>query len=172
MGNVLRLLLLPIIFVVGRVFSWIYALFLGWWLDERGGRKADARFAQEIGEQLTFLFTEHGALVVPTEGPLRRVMDSVYTTLEVGNMRLLFLRGRGDLTVRVAPKHSPSDWHELSLVEMVIETPQGIGPRARLSGLDDVCKLLMTKWATLNEALSVGGYSTIRQRLAGIYALP
>src|SRR6266849_5829558 len=157
MSNFLMFLVLPIIVVGGRLFGWIYALLFGWWLDEREGRSADLRFAQEIREKIWFVFADHGALVVPTEGPLRRVMDCVYTTLEVGNMRLLVLRGRGDLTVRVAPKHLPSDWHELSLVDMVIETPQGIGPRASLSGLDDVRKLLMAKWAKLNEALSEEG---------------
>jgi len=171
MGNLLRLLLLPIVFVVGRMISWIYRLLFRWWLDNSHGRKADARFSKEIREQLSFLFTEYGAGLGPTEGRLRRIMDSAYATVEAGNLRLQFVSGRGDLTVRVAPKHAPSDWHELSLVAMVIETPQGIGPRANCPGLNDVAILLRSHWDSLNHALSIEQYPVIRKRLDGIYDL-
>jgi len=55
---------------------------------------------------------------------------------------------------------------------MVIETPQGIGPREKIGWLEDVAKLLQLHWNTLNQALSVEQYPTIRKRLEAIYDLP
>ncbi|HEV2991688.1 MAG TPA: hypothetical protein VG759_24855 [Candidatus Angelobacter sp.] len=168
---VARFIIDPIIFVLGRLIGGIYKLFFGWWLDPRTNRGLDDRLAQEVREKLSFLFTEHGASVVPTENKYPRGMDFSYITVEAGNLRLLFLRGRGDLTVRVAPKCAPKEFHELALVAMVIKTPQGIGRRTTLHGLDDVDKLLRAEWGSLNQALSPAGYPATRQRLGSIYDL-
>jgi hypothetical protein len=172
MGLFARFILLPIIFVIGRVFRGINWLFFGWWLDPRLKQKLDGRLAQEIREKLPFLFSEYGAHFVPTESRYPRVMDAAVVTVEAGNLRLLFLTGRGDLTVRIAPRHAPSDWHELQLVAKVIETPQGVGgPLAPFIWLDNVAQLLRTHWSSLNEALSIEHYALIQQRLGAIYDL-
>jgi hypothetical protein len=171
MGQVLLMIFAPIILVVGGVLRAVYWLLFRWWVDPLVGHNLNRRFAQEIRAELSFLFKQHGARLVP--GPVERALfDAAWVTVEAENLRLHFLRGRGDLTVRVAPKHAPSDWHDLSLVAMVIETPQGIRPRARCSALSDVAKLLRTQWNSLNGALSIEQYPTIRQRLDGIYDLP
>lgn len=172
MGDLLRPILAPLIFIVGRIASAVYKGLFAWWLDEYDGRKADASFVHEIREKVPFLFSEHAARVVRTQGPLRRSMGAAYATIEAGNLRLFFLRGRGDLTVRIAPHHEPSDWHDLALVAMVAETPHGMKSRETLYWLDDVARLLRSKWKILNDALSAESYAIIRRRLDGIYDLP
>jgi len=74
--------------------------------------------------------------------------------------------------VKLAPRHAPADWDELSLVAMVIETPQGLRARERIGYLEDVAKLLRARWSSLNEALSVEQYPVTRQRLEAVYDLP
>src|SRR5262249_7294317 len=135
-------------------------------------RRLDGHLATEIRDKLPFLFSEHGATIVRNDPGLRRSMDAAYVTIEAENLRLQFLTGRGDLTVKVAPRHAPADWDELSLVAMVIETPQGIRARERTGWLEDAAKLLRAHWSSLNEALSVEQYPATRQRLDAVYDLP
>src|SRR5260370_27165876 len=171
MGQVLLMIFAPIILIVGSVLKAIYWLLFSWWVDPLVGHRLNRRFAQEVRADLSFLFSHHGARFV--RGPVERgTMDAAWATVEAENLRLHLLRGLGDLTVTVAPKHAPSDWHDLSLVAMVIETPQGIRPRARCSVLSDVAGLLRSRWDNINGALSAEQYPTIRQRLEGIYDLP
>jgi hypothetical protein len=172
MTSLLKSLVLPIFYVIGFLFVNTYKLLLGWWLEPLSVRKSDARLAEEVQNKLSFLFSEHGARIVPNEGRLRRGMDFAYATLEVGNFRLHLITGRGDVAVRIAPKHAPSDWHDLSLVIMALDTPQGLRARENLNWLEDVARLLRENWERLNFALSEGEYSVIRNRLNAIYDLP
>jgi hypothetical protein len=135
-------------------------------------RRMDGHFATEIREKLPFLFSEHSATIVRNEPGLPRTMGASYVTIEAENLRFQFLTGRGDLTVKLAPRHAPAEWDELSLVAMAIETPQGIRARERIGYLEDVAKLLRAHWSSLNEALSVEQYPATRQRLDAVYDLP
>src|ERR1700739_4188354 len=98
MGQLLVTIFAPIILLVGGLFKVIYWLFFRWWLEPLTGRKLDRRFAEEIRQSLPFLFTEHGARIVPSESRQERSMDAAWVTVEVENMQLFFLTGRGDLT--------------------------------------------------------------------------
>jgi hypothetical protein len=172
MTSLLKFLVLPIFYVIGFLFVNTYKLLFGWWLEPLSGRKSNARLAEEIENKLSFLFSEHGARIVPNEGRLRRGMDFAYTTIEVGNFRLHFITGRGDLAVRIAPKHAPSDWHDLALVVMALDTPQGLRARENLNWLEDVARVLRENWERLNFAMSERDYPVIRNRLNAIYDLP
>lgn len=171
MRGILFFILGPIIFVLGHLVRAIYAVLFGWWLDPRDARKADARFNEDIRQKLPFLFTKYGATVVPTVDPPPRAFDAAFVTLSVGNLNLRFLRARGDLAVEVSPVHLPAEWHELGLAAMVTEYPQGIGPRAKLFDLNDVARLLRSKWEELNTSFSAESYPTAKKRLEAIYDL-
>lgn len=167
-----KIILMPVFYVIGFLFVNTYKLLFGWWLEPLSGRKSDARLAEEIQNKLSFLFSEHGARIVPNEGRLRRGMDFAYTTIEVGNLRLHFITGRGDLAVRIAPKHAPSDWHDLALVVMALDTPQGLRARENLNWLEDVARVLRANLGRLNSAMSKTEYPVVRNRLNAIYDLP
>jgi hypothetical protein len=109
-------ILRPPLLVLGFVFGNLYKLCLGW-LDKRLARQHEQRFAEDIRKYLTFLFSEHGARIIPNEGvPFPPSFDGAYVTVAVGNLRLMFVRGRGDFSVRVASAFAPNDWEDFRLV--------------------------------------------------------
>ncbi len=80
-------------------------------------RQSEQRFAEDIRTYLAFLFSEHGAKVIPNQGvPFPPSFDGAYVTVAVGNLRLRFVRGRGDFSVRVASAFAPSNWEDFQLV--------------------------------------------------------
>lgn len=53
--------------VLGFLVLGIHKIFFSWWLDKRLVRRHDRLLAEEIREDLEFLFNEFGAQVVPNE---------------------------------------------------------------------------------------------------------
>ena len=95
-------ILRPPLLVLGFVFGNLYKLCFGW-LDKRMARQNEQCFAEDVRTYLAFLFSEHGAKVIPNEGvPFPPGFDGAYVTVAVGNLRLRFVRGRGDFSVRLA----------------------------------------------------------------------
>lgn len=115
-GRIVIAILRPPLLALGFVFGNLYKLCFSW-LDERMTRKNELRFAEDIRACLTFLFSEHGAKVIPNEGvPFPPSFDGAYVTVAVGNLHLRFVRGRADFSVRVASAFSPNDWEDFRLV--------------------------------------------------------
>jgi len=110
----------PLVLVVGFVLSQTYHLLFGWWLDDRDARKNQENFAEEIRENLAFLFKD-GAQLIPYERKYPPAFDNAMVTVAVGNLRFRFARGRGDLQVHITPQHAPRDWHEMATVLMAID---------------------------------------------------
>ena len=109
-------ILRPPLLVLGFVFGNFYKLCFGW-LDKRTATQNEQRFAEDVRTYLAFLFSEHGAKVIPNEGvPFPPGFDGAYVTVAVGNLRLRFVRGRGDFSVRVASAFAPNDWEDFRLV--------------------------------------------------------
>jgi hypothetical protein len=70
-----------------------------------------------ISVRTSHFFSDHGAEIVPNVGtPFPPSFDGAYVTVVVGNVRLLFVRGRGDFSVNVASIFAPNDWEEFRLV--------------------------------------------------------
>src|SRR5271156_1218125 len=57
----------PPLLVLGFVIGNLYKLCFGW-LDKRMARRNQQRFATDLRTYLAFLFSEHGATIVPNEG--------------------------------------------------------------------------------------------------------
>jgi hypothetical protein len=96
--TILRPPLLVLGFVVGNLYKFCFG-----WLDKRMARQNEQRFAEDVRTHLPRLFSEHGAKVIPNEGvPFPPSFDGAYVTVAVGNLRLRFVRGRGDFSVKVA----------------------------------------------------------------------
>jgi hypothetical protein len=86
-------------------------------LHKRTARENERRFAEDIRRNLTFLFVERGAEIIPNEGtPFPPGFDAAYVTVAVGDLRMRFVRGRGDFSVRVASAFAPNDWEDFRLV--------------------------------------------------------
>lgn len=106
----------PPLLVIGFVVGHLYDLCFGW-LDKRLARQHEQRFAEDIRANLSFLFSEHAAEIIPNEGtPFPPPFDGAYVTVAVGNLLLRFVRGRGDFSVEVASSFAPQDWEDFRLV--------------------------------------------------------
>jgi hypothetical protein len=102
--------------VLGFIFGRLFKLGFGW-LDRRIARQNEQRFAEDIRKHVAFLFVEHGAEIIPNEGtPFPPPFDGAYVTVAVGNLRLRFVRGRGDFSVGVASAFAPQHWESFRLV--------------------------------------------------------
>jgi hypothetical protein len=147
-------ILRPPLLVLGFVFGNLYKLCFGW-LDKRMARQNERRFAEDIRTHLTFLFSEHGAQIIPNEGvPFPPPLDGAYVTVAVGTLRLRFVRGRGDFGVNVTSEFAPQDWQDFRLVADGIGQWDMSKPGPRYYTLETFEPILRSRLERLQEALS------------------
>src|SRR5690349_18326111 len=107
-ARVLIGVLRPPLLLLGFIFGNLYKLCFGW-LDRRVARQNEQRFADDIRSHLSFLFTEHGAHIIPGT-PFPPGFDGAYVTVAVRTIQLRFGRGRGEFGVSVASESAPQHW--------------------------------------------------------------
>jgi hypothetical protein len=143
------------------------------WDNKRLATKQYQRLTQEVHEKLQFLFTDGRGKIVPNESvPFPPAFDYAFVTLVTPALRLRIAHGRGELGICVAPPDIPDDWHELSMVLLVMNTPERVGPRPKYVFLDDIAQLLRMQMNLLSEALSEIGWRMVTERLTRLYDLP
>jgi hypothetical protein len=153
-ARVVLVVLRPPLLILGFIFSNMYKLCFGW-LDRRLARQSEDRFSYDIRTHLSFLFTEHGAQIIPNEGtPFPPAFDGAYVTVAVGALRLRFVRGRGDFSVSVASEFAPHDWEDFRLVADDVGEWDTSQPRAGEYSLENFERILRPRLAGLQEALS------------------
>jgi hypothetical protein len=152
--------------VTGTYLKWLR------WNELLAG-KHQRELLRAVHEDLSFLFAECGARIISNgDVPFPPRFDYGFVTVAVDDLYLRIVRGRGDLSVNVAPQHTPHDFHELSFVLMVTETLEGLGPRQSYLSLRDVARLLRSHLDFLKEALSDARYEIIQQRLLKLCDIP
>jgi hypothetical protein len=153
-------ILRPPLLVLGFVFGNLYKLCFGW-LDKRIARQNERRFAEDVRTYLAFLFSEHRAQVIPNEGvPFPPRFDGAYVTVAVGNLRLRFVRGRGDFSVSVASAFAPNDWEDFQLIADGIGHWDGSKPGSRYYTLETFEPVLRSRLERLDEGLSKDHFET------------
>jgi hypothetical protein len=153
-------ILRPPLLVLGFVFGNLYKLCFGW-LDKRMARQNEQRFAEDVRRYLAFLFSEHGAKVIPNEGvPFQPSFDGAYVTVAVEHLRLRFVRGRGDFSVGVASAFAPNDWEDFRLVAEGIGQWDTSKAGPRYYTLETFEPILRPRLERLQEALSKDRFET------------
>jgi hypothetical protein len=153
-ARILSTILGPALRIVGFVLGNTYKLCFGW-LDKRIARRNEQRFAEDIRRYLAFLFLEWGAEIVPNEGtPFPPGFDGAYVTIALKDLRLLFVRGRGDFGVRVASAFAPNHWEEFRLVADGISRWDATQAGAQYYTLETFEPILRSRLGRLQEALS------------------
>jgi hypothetical protein len=155
----------PPLMVLGFIAKAVYSLFLGR-ADKRLAQKTQEVLAASVKAELPFLFNEFGGVIIPNEGvPFPPGFDYAIVTVEVGELLFRFIRGRGDLDVRVAAASAATDWRDVTLVISAIEDPEDMKRKSFLS-LSDFAPLLRRNMCRLVEAFSSAQYAETRQHLA------
>jgi len=153
-ARVLIGVLRPPLLLLGFIFGNLYKLCFGW-LDRRVARQNEQRFADNIRSHLSFLFTEHGAHIIPNEGtPFPPGFDGAYVTVAVGTIQLRFGRGRGEFGVSVASESAPQHWEDFRLVADDIGEWDTSRSRPYSYSLETFASVLRPRLAGLQEALS------------------
>jgi len=139
-------------------------------LDRRIARMNQARLAQEIQTELSFLFGTHRGNIVPNEGvPFPPSFDYAFVTVAVDDILIRFCRGRGDLGVHIASKLTPNEWHEVSLLLNLIEKNENL-ERTGVLDLRDASRLMEAQMDQLKGAFVERPGNDLKQRLAAVYA--
>jgi hypothetical protein len=169
LARIVNATLRPALLVLSFVFGNLYRLCFGW-LDKRTARQNEQRFAEDIRTCLAFLFSDHGAKVVPNEGvPFPPSFDGAYVTVAVGNLRLRFVRGRGDFSVRIASAFAPNDWEDFQLVADGIGQWDTSKPEPRYYILETLEPVLRSRLERLQEALSKDRFETTLNKAVKIH---
>ena len=75
------------------------------------------RLARDVQLALRFLFTDHGARIVPNYGVrFPPGFDYAFVTVALDDVYIRFCRGRGELGISVASRFAPSEWRDLTSV--------------------------------------------------------
>lgn len=119
-------------------------------------RQNEQCFAEEIRKYLSFLFTDHGAQIIPNEGtPFPPPFDGAYVTVAIGNLYLRFARCRGDFSVAVASAFAPNHWEDFQLVADGISKWHVPEPgQPRYYTLETFEPILRSRLGRLQEGLS------------------
>ena len=156
----------PIV-LIGSILRKLDKLLLGRF-HIRSSKEMEYRFAQEIQREMSFLFDEHGGVIVPDETiKYPRPFDYASVVVALDDSRFRFFRGRGDLRAWVAPKYAPSDWEDLPLVLSLLDDSERSESRPFLFW-NDLARVLRPRMARLKEALSESNYSELRVRLSDV----
>ena len=95
--------------------------------------------------------------------------DGAYVTVAVGNLRLRFVRGRGDLSVKVASAFAPNDWEDFQLVADGVGRWDTSKPGPRYYTLETFEPVLRSRLQRLQEGLSKDRFETTLNNAAKIY---
>ncbi len=155
----IRVIRPPIVAIV-TVGSAIYSLLFAWWLDDRVARKLDARLAQRVRENLSFLFTEKNARVVPSDDyRVARAFDLSVVTVATNDLYIRVITVRGEFDVEVASPDLPHRWEELSSAIESAKLGEGAGLKQMIASrrvpaysfYPDVERLLRSHWTLLTR---------------------
>lgn len=161
----------PVIVAVDWVLRKTYKVFFGR-MELRMSREEEEKLGHEILTKLSFLFEEYGGRLCPYESPFKalkhpRPFDFAFVMVSLDDLSLVFFRGRGDISVQIAPKHSPSALEDLALVLNLIDERF---EQRYFRSFDEVAVALEPRIKLLREAISPEKYPELQKGLANAHA--
>jgi hypothetical protein len=158
----------PIAVAFGLVFTEFYKAFFGWWLDAAVDDRNHQALAEDIRENLGFLFDAHGARIIPNTRSYPRSANYAVVTIGVAQMLLRFVRGRDEFRVDVSPAHAPKDWQEVGQVIGSDPDYRGSPNPPTYYRFQDFSKLLKANFDILDRLMSPENYGPPRRDLSVI----
>jgi len=111
--------LLPLISGIRFFFKAIYIALFGWWLDPWLQRKSNRALREDVQANFSFLTSQNQIKFSHPKG----VLPFDYASVEIRweNFLITITRGRGDMTVTVAPHNAPQNSCELGPLIAALE---------------------------------------------------
>ncbi len=154
----------------------LYGILFRWWLDVPLAKKAEARFAREIRENLSFLFEDKSAAVVPNEGvSFPPPLDYALVTVAVGRLLFRFVRGGGEFRIEMALSGdvmNSRDWKDLRVIWAVLNESEADEPFLRLRNLLDADSFLRAELVRLQELASKDQWGLVKRKANALFPLP
>jgi hypothetical protein len=156
-GNVV----IPFLAGIGFAVLGIYRLTLAWWLDPPLQRKSNRALLDDVQRNLYFLVSQAEMVKSP-----RAVLPFDYSSVEIlwGNLFFTITRGRGDVSVSVAPRHARSERFDLGPTIAAVEG-RNFSAKDVIHDLVEAGALLRPRMDLLNAAFSEQRYSDTRERI-------
>lgn len=162
MVTALRIPLLVVGFILRPIYGLLFSRY-----DKKLARRNYEVLAKDIQDDLPFVFGELAGYILPDKSQrFPRYFDYAVVTVETSVFELKFTRGRGELTVQVAPKFSPDGWHELSTILFVIDIP-GV-KRGSIATLRQAGDLIRQNMNAISSAMSENKYPEIKAQLVDL----
>jgi hypothetical protein len=155
-------LLTPFVQGIGSVLKLVYDVVFAWWLDPWLQRKENRALWDAVQANLYFITSEsHADLSGPTT-----LHPFDYASIEVPwkNLVVTITRGRGDVTVSVAPRHAPEENYELGPLVAALEE-RHFSERDVVNDLAGAANLLKPRLQQLNTAFSEREFPKTKQLL-------
>jgi len=149
-----------ILYLVFRTFGILYDCVLGWWLDPWMRRRNKKALLKDLNETLTPPVLGQ---VVPQGVESEAMFDYASVCLEAGVTHIQFTRGRGELSLSIAPKSIP---HEFTDLAVVLSTLRGRYDLSMIpENLFQANTLLHELWPQLQHVFSEAEYPAFRERI-------
>jgi hypothetical protein len=161
--DLMRPILVPVIWAVEKTYAALFGH-----RDLRLSKEDDERLAQEIRSNLSFLFDDYGARIVPDETLKHpRPFDYAVVIVSLDELSFRFIRGRGEFRVQVVPNRTPSVWEDLPLVLAMVDAEF---ERREFSSFLDVAASLKHRMKLLQEAFSADRCPELQQQLSEVHS--
>jgi hypothetical protein len=156
--RVMSPILVPLFWVLEKSYSVVFGH-----VDLRMSREADKNLGDEILSKLRFLFDSFGGNLSDDETIKHpRPFDYALKIVTLHGFSLRFIRGRGELTVLIAPEFAPATWDDLATVLNLIDDRF---EQRYFSTLDELAAILEPRMTCLQWALSEEEYPEFQKKI-------
>jgi hypothetical protein len=154
--------LAPLFHGIGSVVKIVYHITVGWWLDPWLQYSANRALWDDVQANLYFLASQWELV---NSRPVK-VLPFDYASVNIlwENVLFIITRGRGDVSVSVAPRHAMRELYQLGPVIAALEH-RHLSERDSFHDLGGAATLLRPRLRVLNTAFSEQEYLHIRERL-------
>jgi hypothetical protein len=151
----------PVLVGFGFIVKVLYSAVFSWWLDPWLQRKANRALLDDVQSNMYFLVSQAKAVNSPSA-----VLPFDYSSVEVlwENLYFVITRGRGDVSVSVAPAHARNELNELGPTIAALEG-RHFSEHDVVHDLGGAADLLRPRLALLNSAFSEQEYPRTKARI-------
>jgi hypothetical protein len=135
---------------------------------KRMTKRSDEKFTADVREHLSFLFTDHGAQLVPNERETPPYFDWAQATVATDDLRFNFTRDHGIIFANVAPKRAPNESQNLSAVLTAMANVDGTDREVEFARLPTIAVRLKSEMGLLKDALSERNFEKTKELVSNI----
>lgn len=152
----------PLLRGIGLVGAGVYKILFAWWIDPWLQRRANRALLDDVYANFHFLISQDKSEVSSPAG----VQSFGCASVEIlwSNLKLNITRGRGDVSISVAPRHAPEKSYEFGPVIAVLDR-RNFSSSDVINDLSGAADILRRRLEALNAAFSEQDFPSIEQRL-------